>query len=1269
LAIQQHMELHRAPDPVDISTTLVESYMTSPRSHTNSDWSHNKFPPMRFLDAQKLIVFNLSAENSPSVRCSINVPLHFSSGVPIDTAQCLNNLDTPNPNRGRRNNKLQALRTNGRLNEFQVLFPRDTDANTVEVNQTQLAANVPAPHFEVDPHFTYQRKPTVWKKGCAYLRFVERSPEELDEIVEYDLDEEDLFWLEEINADRTAKGVELIEQSKLEWVLDRFEKKAQFRPTAENNSNISTSAMANNTDEEDAVCAVCQDGNCENINAILFCDVCNLAVHQDCYGVPYIPEGSWLCRKCLHSPSEPISCCLCPNTGGAFKKTSDDRWAHVICGLWIPEVMFANLTFLEPLEDIDKISSARWTLRCFICKQRNVGACIQCHKQSCYRAFHVTCAQQAGLYMKIEQSDDPNDSGIRKRAYCDRHCPPSHFKANAHRGMYAHSDDEGVSSDADEETVKRTTIKNARKVLAERRNSKPLVCVPMVARSNSDLIYSELTGVNSDKEEFFQRVYAFWKLKREVRRGVPLLKRLQAATRIRCAASLSEAAAAAVAAGDEEMEKMRGQLLFFQRLRQDLERARLLSELIRKRERVKLELVSNYRAQLESRIVPTFRMLSKLIDELQAKDTRNFFAAPVPTDVAPDYYSVIKKPMDFETMRNKCSDHEYLRVSEVQNDFNLIVKNCCEYNGRDTVYYKAAVAMAEQCAPILKEALENERFEIFDWNDENASTSIVSVTDPVKAPENGCVNSGGPLSPILLEDNNRGNHTFEEKSELKKPVTVTRGRLRSRDSMETAPVFEEPLSKRRRLRESVDPGIAQLQSQRLRRSCFPQPLILVTENTTSGTPAAEGTTVAFSVSEMLPNQENTAKTTALRLPHSPDRTRPAFTIYRSRLATKEDEDESDDESEEEETEDSEDTQDTLAAAAAATPASINCITAEITTSATADLTDGGRLLRNRSIEKSDGNAGRSAIAKARGSLFIQLSSLPFVSSSPVFFIQKSLPLQNAVKSPARKTNDRSVHRQTWTLSKLLSLKNLGQSAVRRRKLSKKRRQRGNMPKVDTRQAGTESVILPIEALSQSRSRLEHRNFEHLDLVWAKCRGSPWYPAMVINPAASIREYNHNGVPIPIPPDSVLNVGSSAATPFQTGTPRGTDMAVSPNSNATSPSPIPTSTATPPSASPTFLVLFFDGKRTWQWLPHDKLLPLATSTAIDEEKLHEAKRSKLRQSVRAYGVTFIMTESNSGIVTFQVVKAYGRAIEHYCKVNGRAYPFSGGDADEVAAFHR
>ncbi|KAI2768651.1 origin recognition complex subunit 4 C-terminus-domain-containing protein [Daldinia loculata] len=50
--------------------------------------------------------------------------------------------------------------------------------------------------------------------------------------------------------------------------------------------------------EDDEVCAICSKPDSEPPNEIIFCENCDMAVHQKCYDVPVIPEGDWICRNC-----------------------------------------------------------------------------------------------------------------------------------------------------------------------------------------------------------------------------------------------------------------------------------------------------------------------------------------------------------------------------------------------------------------------------------------------------------------------------------------------------------------------------------------------------------------------------------------------------------------------------------------------------------------------------------------------------------------------------------------------------------------------------------------------------------------------------------------------------------------------------------------------------------------------------------------------------------------------------------------------------------
>ncbi|XP_043418945.1 bromodomain-containing protein 1 isoform X4 [Prionailurus bengalensis] len=537
--------------------------------------------------------------------------------------------------------------------------------------------------------------PSAPRRPPVYYKFIEKSAEELDNEVEYDMDEEDYAWLEIVNEKRKGDCVSAVSQSVFEFLMDRFEKESY----CENQKQGEQQSLI----DEDAVCCICMDGECQNSNVILFCDMCNLAVHQECYGVPYIPEGQWLCRHCLQSRARPADCVLCPNKGGAFKKTDDDRWGHVVCALWIPEVGFANTVFIEPIDGVRNIPPARWKLTCYLCKQKGVGACIQCHKANCYTAFHVTCAQRAGLYMKMEPVKELAGGAatfsVRKTAYCDAHTPPGCTRRPLNIYGEVEMKNGVCRKESSVKTVRSTSkvrkkAKKAKKTLSEPCAVLPPVCAPYIPPQRLNRIANQVAIQR--KKQFVERAHSYWLLKRLSRNGAPLLRRLQSSLQSQRSTQQRE--------NDEEIQAAKEKLKYWQRLRHDLERARLLIELLRKREKLKREQVKVEQMALELRLTPLTVLLRSVLDQLQEKDPARIFAQPVSLKEVPDYLDHIKHPMDFATMRKRLEAQGYRHLTEFEEDFNLIVDNCMKYNAKDTVFYRAAVRLRDQGGVVLRQA-------------------------------------------------------------------------------------------------------------------------------------------------------------------------------------------------------------------------------------------------------------------------------------------------------------------------------------------------------------------------------------------------------------------------------------------------------------------------------------------------------------------------------------------------------------------------------------
>ncbi|XP_069764322.1 bromodomain-containing protein 1 isoform X4 [Narcine bancroftii] len=691
------------------------------------------------------------------------------------------------------------------------------------------------------------------------------------------------------------------------------------------------------------------------------------------------------------------------------------------------------------------------------------------------------------------------------------------------------------------------------------------------------------------KKQFIQRLYVYWTLKRQSRNGVPLLRRLQS--------HLQSQRNSQQRTNDEQKNGLKEQLKYWQRLRHDLERARLLVELIRKREKLKREQVKVQQVAMELQLTPLTVMLRSILDQLQEKDAARIFTQPVSLKEVPDYLDHIKHPMDFSTMRKRIEDHGYNNLDEFETDVNLIIDNCMKYNAKDTIFYRAAVRLRDQGGVILRQA----RREADRIGYDHETTMHLSEAPKSEAAK--------PLTwedvDRLLVPANREHMSLE--MQLKELL----------DKLDMTCAMKACNAKSRRiklLRKEISNIRSKLSQQKIQSEC-PQNEHNVIDD---GAKLEQDGDSKSSVPPTLEPSDSLPLLPTSDTPSEPPVLKPIEpSTDQSRLNKRVKFD------------------------------------GEASNTSLQNVTVNGHTPEE--LNNGDVSSSKSTVA--------DLSADIGRRSSVLFRKPKSVNSQSQVKNPEIQPHQGQLGTKTFLSVVIPRLETLLQPRKRSRSLcgdSEGEGEKlplkkpglalsngfGNEEKPETpqtnptdhqrRRCASESSICtaastvsnhastislpkcgkgkpalarrnPLEDRNELIACIKNANFakaarisaevgqnrmwtstdsssalDPLKLIWAKCSGYPSYPALVIDPKMPRSGFRHNGVPIPVPPLDVLKIGEQMQRR---------------------------------AGEKLYLVLFFDNKRSWQWLPKSKVVPLGIDETIDKIKMMEGRTSSIRKSVR------------------------------------------------------
>lgn len=303
---------------------------------------------------------------------------------------------------------------------------------------------------------------------------------------------------------------------------------------------------------------------------------------------------------------------------------------------------------MEPVMDVEKVPKTRWRLTCYLCHQK-MGACIQCGNKACYQAFHVTCARRARLYLKMKNSHGTLavlDGTTVLKAFCDKHCPTEYSKENDvaratrdARSFYkktmkgrlwadsqaaalamAATHRHHVTPHPADESQKlggelALTLGDSKKT---NQPGKPIWKLPSGAPVIPNIVYeaveSSLARFNIRKrKEYAADVCRYWTLKREARRGAPLLKRLQ--LQMETFSSMEMTRRNFAGMGPVGRSRLDRRIQFAEKLVHDMEKLKELTHATKDREREKLQEVLLEEEAVDTIYFPVTKLLPPILEK------------------------------------------------------------------------------------------------------------------------------------------------------------------------------------------------------------------------------------------------------------------------------------------------------------------------------------------------------------------------------------------------------------------------------------------------------------------------------------------------------------------------------------------------------------------------------------------------------------------------------------------------------------------------------